>query len=197
MTAAPGASGGNAWAAPRDVRRALRDSVQQGDSVRRAVRRPLQAVFVRRFYASALKDGHEEPDSALKDALGSCEARRLGRSCDERPARACMMPSTKAATGARKHPDRRPRHPSLETVSTPEEPLRRPAPPDAGGEGTLRRHGEVELGEFRRCSATRAAVQRRPRARFPGGGGASSLRAGCVPTEDAAAQAHARRPRRV
>ncbi len=69
MTAAPGASGGNAWALlPRDVRHALRDAVQQGDAVRRAVA-DLQAVLVRRFLRlCASKDGHE-PDSALKDAL--------------------------------------------------------------------------------------------------------------------------------
>ena len=73
MTAAPasgGKSGGNAWALlPRDVRHALRDAVQQGDAVRRAVA-DLQAVLVRRFLRlCASKDGHEEPDSALKDAL--------------------------------------------------------------------------------------------------------------------------------
>ena len=69
LTAAP-ASGGNAWALlPRDVRHALRDAVQQGDAVRRAVA-DLQAVLVRRFLRlCAQKDGHEEPDSALKDAL--------------------------------------------------------------------------------------------------------------------------------
>ena len=69
LTAAP-ASGGNAWALlPRDVRHALRDAVQQGDAVRRAVA-DLQAVLVRRFLRlCASKDGHEEPDSALKDAL--------------------------------------------------------------------------------------------------------------------------------
>ena len=54
---------------PRDVRHALRDAVQQGDAVRRAVA-DLQAVLVRRFLRlCASKDGHEEPDSALKDAL--------------------------------------------------------------------------------------------------------------------------------
>ena len=69
LTAAP-ASGGNAWALlPRDVRHALRDAVQQGDSVRRAVA-DLQAVLVRRFLRlCSQKDGHEEPDGALKDAL--------------------------------------------------------------------------------------------------------------------------------
>ena len=69
MTAAP-ATGGNAWALlPRDVRHALRDAVQQGDAVRRAVA-DLQAVLVRQFLRlCAQKDGHEEPDSALKDAL--------------------------------------------------------------------------------------------------------------------------------
>ena len=70
MTAAPGASGGNSWALlPRDVRHALRDSVKFGDSVRAAVV-DLQAVLVRRFLRlCASKDGHEEPDAALKDAL--------------------------------------------------------------------------------------------------------------------------------
>ena len=51
------------------MRHALRDAVQQGDAVRRAVA-DLQAVLVRRFLRlCASKDGHEEPDSALKDAL--------------------------------------------------------------------------------------------------------------------------------
>ena len=69
LTAAP-ATGGNAWALlPRDVRHALRDSVKFGDSVRAAVV-DLQAVLVRRFLRlCASKDGHEEPDAALKDAL--------------------------------------------------------------------------------------------------------------------------------
>ena len=69
LTAAP-ATGGNAWALlPRDVRHALRDSVKFGDSVRAAVA-DLQAVLVRRFLRlCASKDGHEEPDAALKDAL--------------------------------------------------------------------------------------------------------------------------------
>ena len=54
---------------PRDVRHALRDSVKFGDSVRAAVA-DLQAVLVRRFLRlCASKDGHEEPDAALKDAL--------------------------------------------------------------------------------------------------------------------------------
>ena len=68
-TAAP-ATGGNAWALlPRDVRHALRDSVSVGDAVRIAVA-DLQAVLVRRFLRlCSAKDGHEEPDPALKDAL--------------------------------------------------------------------------------------------------------------------------------
>ena len=63
-------TGGNAWALlPRDVRHALRDSVKFGDSVRAAVA-DLQAVLVRRFLRlCASKDGHEEPDAAMKDAL--------------------------------------------------------------------------------------------------------------------------------
>lgn len=68
-TAAP-ATGGNAWALlPRDVRHALRDSVSTGDAVRIAVA-DLQAVLVRRFLRlCSAKDGHEEPDPALKDCL--------------------------------------------------------------------------------------------------------------------------------
>ena len=62
-------TGGNAWALlPRDVRHALRDSVRLGDSVRAAVA-DLQAVLVRRFLRLCASKEHEEPDSALKDAL--------------------------------------------------------------------------------------------------------------------------------
>jgi hypothetical protein len=62
-------TGSNVWALlPRDVRHALRDSVRLGDSVRAAVT-DLQAVLVRRFLRLCASKEHEEPDSALKDAL--------------------------------------------------------------------------------------------------------------------------------
>ena len=201
MTAAP-ATGGNAWALlPRDVRHALRDAVQQGDAVRRAVA-DLQAVLVRRFLRlCASKDGHEEPDSALKDALRVVRG-AASREVVRRKALCAALHDAqyKAAEGVLKRIRDRPPSASvardlfrLRKNRFDALRLRTPAAKARFAAATARagvqnftkpsRHrrerrvnavdaGEVEFGRVPPVAeTTRAAVQRRPRAGLPGGWG--------------------------
>ena len=198
LTAAP-ASGGNAWALlPRDVRHALRDAVQQGDAVRRAVA-DLQAVLVRRFLRlCASKDAHE-PDSALKDALRVVRG-AASREVVRRKALCAALHDAqyKAAEGVLKRIRDRPPSASvardlfrLRKNRFDALRLRTPAAKARFAAATAK----WSSAEFRRLLRQLALQFNGDRARGFPGGGASSLEPGVFYGFEDAAQAHAPAPR--
>ena len=199
LTAAP-ASGGNAWALlPRDVRHALRDAVQQGDAVRRAVA-DLQAVLVRRFLRlCSQKDGHEEPDSALKDALRVVRG-AASREVVRRKALCAALHDAqyKAADGVLAHIRDRPPSAAvardlfrLRKNRFDALRLRTPAAKARFAAATAK----WSSAEFRRLLRQLALQFNGDRARAFPGGGASSLEPGVFYGFEDAAQAHAPAPR--
>ena len=132
--------------------------------MRRAVA-DLQAVLVRRFLRlCAQKDGHEEPDSALKDALRVVRG-AASREVVRRKALCAALHDAqyKAAEGVLKRIRDRPPSASVarDLFRLRKNRFDALRPADAGGQSPLRRgHGEVELRRVPSVAAeSRAAVQ--------------------------------------